>query len=61
MAVSKSKKKNPMMTKNGKPRLGPLNLKQLNDMLEKSSRPKDKSKIEKRINELTLRAGLAQG
>ena len=49
------------MTKNGKPRLGPLNLKQLNDMLEKSSRPKDKSKIEKRINELTLRAGLAQG
>jgi uncharacterized Fe-S cluster-containing radical SAM superfamily protein len=37
MAVSKSKKRNPMLTKNGKPRLGPLNLTQLNDMLEKSA------------------------
>ena len=57
MAVSKSKKKNPMLTKNGKPRLGPLNLKQLNDILEKSSRPKDKAKIQKRIKELTSRPG----
>ena len=55
MAVSKSKKKNPMLTKNGKPRLGPLNLKQLNDMLEKSSRPQDKAKIQKRITELAAR------
>ncbi len=44
-----------MLTKNGKPRLGPLNLKQLNDMLEKSSRPKDKAKIQKRITELAAR------
>jgi len=36
-------------TKTGKVRLGPLNLKQLNDMLEKSSRPKDKAKIQNRI------------
>jgi hypothetical protein len=55
MAVSKSKKRNPMLTKNGKPRLGPLNLTQLNDMLEKSSRPKDKAKIQKRIATLTSR------
>lgn len=51
----KSRKANPMLTKTGKPRLGPLNLKQLNDMLEKSSRPKDKAKIQKRITELTSR------
>lgn len=39
----------PMLTKNGKQRLGPLSLTQLTDMLEKSSRPKDKSKIQNRI------------
>ena len=48
-------KKNPMLTKNGKPRLGPLNLKQLNDVLEKTSRPKDKAKIQKRIAVITSR------
>jgi hypothetical protein len=53
MAVSKTKKKNPMLTKNGKPRLGPLNIKQLNDILEKTSRPKDKAKIQKRIAVIT--------
>ena len=37
------------MTRTGKTRLGPLNLTQLSDMLEKSSRPKDKAKIENRI------------
>ena len=36
-------------TKTGKVRLGPLSLKQLKDMLEKSSRPKDKAKIQNRI------------
>ena len=49
MAVSKSKKKNPMLTKNGKPRLGPLNIAQLNDMLEKTSKPKIKAKIRNAI------------
>ena len=49
MAVAKSKKKNPMLTKNGKPRLGPLNLAQLNDMLEKTSKPKIKAKIRNAI------------
>jgi hypothetical protein len=45
----------PMLTKNGKQRLGPLNLKQLNEMLEKSSKPKDKAKINSRIRELESR------
>jgi hypothetical protein len=39
----------PMKHKTGKPRLGPLNLKQLNELLEKSSKPKDKAKIRNRI------------
>ena len=45
MAVSKSKKKNSMLTKTGKPRLGPLNIAQLTKMLEESSKPKIKAKI----------------
>jgi hypothetical protein len=39
-------------TKTGKVRLGPLGLTQLKDMLEKSSRPKDKAKIQNRIRTL---------
>jgi len=42
----------PLKTKNGKTRLGPLSLAQLMDMLEKSSRPKDKAKIQNRITTL---------
>ncbi len=44
-----------MTTKTGKPRLGPLSLAQLNDMLEKTSRPKDKGKIRNRIKTLESR------
>ena len=46
---------NPMLTKNGKTRLGPLNLTQLKNMLEKSSKPKDKAKIQSRIRTLEAR------
>ena len=49
----------PMLTKNGKARLGPLNLEQLKTMLEKSSRPKDKSKMVNRIKELESRKVVA--
>ena len=42
----------PMKTKTGKTRLGPLNLKQLNEMLEKESKAKNKSKIQNRIRAL---------
>ena len=45
----------PMLTKNGKTRLGPLNLTQLTSMLEKSSKPKDKAKIQSRIRTLEAR------
>jgi hypothetical protein len=46
---------NPMLTRNGKTRLGPLNLTQLANMLEKSSRPRDKAKIQSRIRTLEAR------
>jgi hypothetical protein len=45
----------PMLTKNGKQRLGPLSLTQLTNMLEKSSKPKDKAKIQSRIRTLEAR------
>ena len=45
----------PMLTKNGKARLGPLNLEQLKTMLEKSSKTKDKAKIVNRIKEMESR------
>ena len=46
---------NPMQYKSGKPRLGPLNLTQLNTLLEKSSKPKHKAKIRNRIAVLEAR------
>ena len=47
---------NPMQYKTGKTRLGPLSLAQLNDLLEKSSKPKDKAKIRNRIRVVESRA-----
>ena len=52
---TKVKTANPMLTRNGKTRLGPLNLKQLTDMLEKTTRPKDKVKIQNRVKILEAR------
>lgn len=51
----KLKPRDPMRTKTGKTRLGPLNLVQLQEMLEKEGRPKNKGKILNRIRTLTLR------
>ena len=50
MSVAKRKKKkvDPMRTRTGKVRLGPLNIKQLEDML-KSCQPKHRNKIQNRI------------
>jgi hypothetical protein len=45
----KSRVGNPNLTKTGKTRLGPLNLKQLEALAEKSSKPKEKAKINRRI------------
>lgn len=44
----KSRSGNPMMTKNGNPRLGPLNIAQLEKMLG-NARKKHVAKIQKRI------------
>ena len=43
------RKANPMLTRNGKPRLGPLNLKQLKDLIEKTQQKKNKAKISREI------------
>lgn len=48
MAVAKSKKKNPMLTKNGKTRLGPLNIEQLTRLLD-GARKKHITKIKRAI------------
>ena len=45
-------RRDPMKTKTGKTRLGPLNLRQLTEMLAKESKPKNKSKIQSRIRAL---------
>jgi len=44
------RKANPMLTRNGKPRLGPLNLKQLEDLKEKTQQKKTKAKIAREIS-----------
>ena len=44
-----------MLTKTGKKRLGPLNLKQLEEFLQESTKPKDKAKIRNRISILEKR------
>jgi hypothetical protein len=49
--AAKSFKRDPMKTKSGKIRLGPLNIKQLNEMLG-TCRPKHKMKIQRRIQTL---------
>jgi hypothetical protein len=43
------RKANPMMTRNGKTRLGPLNLKQLEELKEKTQQKKTKAKISREI------------
>ena len=45
----KSRVANPMLTKNGNARLGPLNIAQLNKLLESTQRSKTKAKIGREI------------
>ena len=47
--MAKVQNANPMLTKTGKKRLGPLNLKQLYDLLQNESKDKNKGKIRNRI------------
>jgi hypothetical protein len=44
--------RDPMKTKTGKTRLGPLNIKQLHEILAKESKVKNRSKIQNRIRAL---------
>ena len=53
--MAKKSLKSSLQTKTGKTLLGPLSIKQLEEMLEKSSRPKDKAMIQNRIRILTSR------
>ena len=43
----RNRKNDPMVTKTGKPRLGPLNLAQLTKLLDSATAPKKKDKIRK--------------
>lgn len=57
MAVNqnqKNRKSNSMLTKTGKARLGPLNIAQLTKLLESSTKPKEKDKIQRALKKLTL-------
>ena len=50
----RNRKIDPMLTKTGKPRLGPLNAAQLNKLLEASNKPKEKSKILRAIKKQAI-------
>ena len=57
MAVNqnqKNRKSNSMLTKTGKTRLGPLNSAQLTKLLESSTKPKEKDKIQRALNKLSV-------
>jgi hypothetical protein len=59
MAVNqnqKNRKSNSMLTKTGKTRLGPLNLAQLTKLIETSTKPKEKAKIQRALNKMTVAA-----
>ena len=55
----KSRKADPMRTKNGKERLGPLNIEQLEKLLA-NARKKVAPKIQRRIAELKSRPGFVE-
>jgi len=54
--MAKSKKSS-LHTRTGKTLLGPLNVRQLTELLEKASKAKEKSKIQRRLTELKTRPG----
>ena len=46
----RNRKNDPMLTKTGKARLGPLNDAQLSKLLESSTKPKEKAKIQRALS-----------
>jgi hypothetical protein len=57
MSTNNVKHADPLKTKTGKTRLGPLTIGKLSEML-KSARKKDRSKIQNRINYLVNKKGV---
>jgi len=51
----KNRVADPSKTKTGRIRLGPLNFVQLESMRDRSSKPKEKAKIQRRMNLLAKR------
>lgn len=57
MSIKAKRHGDPFKTRTGRTRLGTLNFKQLNELMDKESRPKNKAKIQRRIQELARRPG----
>ncbi len=54
-----TKHRNPMLTKNGKPRVGPLNVAQLEEMIGKTSSKKAKHRYRQAIAAKKARSGVS--
>jgi len=50
----KNRKNDPMLTKTGKARLGPLNPAQLTKLMESSTKPKEKSRILRALSKIKV-------
>ena len=59
--ATKLQRKKPGYTKAGEIKIVSLSVKQLNELMSNTQKPKKKAKIQRRINLLEQRAGLAQG
>jgi hypothetical protein len=46
----RNRKNDPMVSKTGKAKLGPLNVTQLTKLLDSSTKPKEKAKIHRALN-----------
>jgi hypothetical protein len=46
----RNRKNDPMVSKTGKAKLGPLNVTQLSKLLDSSTKPKEKAKIQRALN-----------
>ena len=46
----RNRKNDPMLTKTGKARLGPLNVAQLSKLMESATKPKTKAKVQRELS-----------
>jgi hypothetical protein len=49
----RNRKNDPMLTKTGKARLGPLNVTQLTKLMESATKPKTKAKVQRELSKRT--------